>query len=118
MKINKGKLSLICAFICAAVIISVASAFSRQATKDVVQKAIYEENSKELTAKAQYALNSTYIIKEHNGNIGIFSSEGELINTINVAVITLPIEERQRINNGIKVTSEKELYSIIEDYTG
>ena len=64
------------------------------------------------------SLNSVYIIKEHNGKIGIFNEDGELIDTLNVSTITLPLPERERLSNGIKLRSEKELYSLIENYTG
>ena len=46
------------------------------------------------------------------------TENGKLYGIIDVAVVTLPINERQRLENGIKISSEKELYSLIEDYTG
>ena len=59
-----------------------------------------------------------WIIREHEGQIGIFSSDNVLINTLNVYIKTLPISDRDLLREGITVTTRKELLEIIQDYSG
>ena len=61
---------------------------------------------------------SGWIIREHEGQIGIFTSDNVLINTLNVYIKTLPIADRDLLREGIEVTTRKELLEIIEDYSG
>ncbi len=56
-------------------------------------------------------------VKEHNGQIGIFDAEGKLLKTIDTYVKTLPKADRDQLQEGIEIKSEKELYSIIEAYS-
>ena len=61
---------------------------------------------------------SGWIIREHEGQIGIFTSDNVLINTLNVYIKTLPIADRDLLREGIEVTTRKELLEVIEDYSG
>ena len=58
-----------------------------------------------------------FFIKEKDGRIGIFDSNGTLLKIIDTYIKTLPETERSAIEEGFTVSSEKELYSIIEAYT-
>ncbi len=58
-----------------------------------------------------------WIIREHEGQIGIFTLDNVLINTLEVYTKTLPIADRNLLREGITVTTRKELFSVIEDYT-
>jgi hypothetical protein len=59
----------------------------------------------------------TYIVKEHNGQIGIFIKGNDIpFETYNVAVDYLPEDDKACLKAGIEVTDPQKLYSIIEDY--
>ena len=58
-----------------------------------------------------------WIVREYRGQIGIFSEDDALVRTINVYIKTLPETDRILLKEGIRVTSERQLYSIIEDYS-
>lgn len=59
-----------------------------------------------------------YFVREHNGLIGVFSEDNSLLETIDVAVITLPKNDRDRLRDGITVKGTKNLDALKEDYTG
>ena len=59
-----------------------------------------------------------YVVKSHKGKIGIFSSDGDLIQIIDVYIKTLPIADREMLEEGIDIDNVDELRDIIEDYTG
>ena len=61
---------------------------------------------------------ASYIVKSHKGKIGIFSSNGELLRIIDVYIKTLPIADREMLEEGIDIKNIDELRDIIEDYTG
>ncbi len=56
-----------------------------------------------------------YIVREYKGYIGVFDHEGELIREENIAVSVLPAPDRQDLEIGIRVDSEKELNRLLED---
>lgn len=58
-----------------------------------------------------------WIVREYEERIGVFSENGELVRVIDVYTKTLPEADRRLLREGIRVTSEKQLYSIIEDYS-
>ena len=55
-------------------------------------------------------------VREINGKIGVYSEDGYLIRTVNVATKTLPTREQEALKRGIYVNSWKELLSLIQDY--
>ncbi len=57
------------------------------------------------------------VVKEYEGQIGIFDSNNRLQRVLDTYVKTLPIADREQLREGITVKSEKELYSIIEAYS-
>ncbi len=58
-----------------------------------------------------------YILKEHNGIIGIFYRNGMLRDQIDTPVSSLPDEEQKRLKEGITVYGEEELITVLENYT-
>lgn len=59
-----------------------------------------------------------YTVREHEGQIGIFLSDGTLAGILDVNVKTLPEADRRLLGEGIEVSGKKRLNSLIEDYTG
>ena len=62
--------------------------------------------------------NTTYILKNHNGVIGVFDISGVLTDIIDVDIKSLPEQDRTLLEAGIWARSRQELASLIEDYTG
>lgn len=61
---------------------------------------------------------TTYTVGILDGRIGIWDADGTLIETLNVAVATLPRADREQLSAGIVVCGEDELGALIEDYSG
>ena len=59
-----------------------------------------------------------WIIREYNGVIGVFTSNGVFLKSIDTHIKTLPAADRELLREGISVKTRKELLAIIEDYTG
>lgn len=58
-----------------------------------------------------------YIVREYNGKIGVFSSDGGLLRTVSVMVSALPVKDRDALTAGIHVTSFAELNALLEDFS-
>lgn len=58
-----------------------------------------------------------YQLKEHNGKIAVVSTDGSIIEILDVYVFTLPETDKSQLLSGIPLYSETELLSIIQDYT-
>ena len=59
-----------------------------------------------------------YTIKEYEGKIAVFKNYDKTPFTVYEAYISLlPPQDRQRLQNGIKVDNTTDLQKIIEDYT-
>ena len=58
-----------------------------------------------------------WIIKEHNGIIGIFDENRELIRTIDTNIKSLPSKDQAMLREGFEVHSKTELNSVIEAYS-
>lgn len=72
---------------------------------------IYENEEKE---KQQVI----YTIKEYEGKIAVFKNSDKKPYTVYEAYTSLlPEQDRQRLQNGIKVDNTTDLQKIIEDYT-
>lgn len=73
--------------------------------------------STEDTVQAAESVFETLWIKEHLGKIGIFNAEGEAVYIIDVYTKTLPEADRRLLEEGFEIVSEKQLASIIQDYS-
>ena len=70
------------------------------------------------TESATETQKTEYLVKSHEGKIGIFTDKGTLVRVIDVNIKTLPKADRRLLEKGFSVTNEDELRSIIQDYTG
>lgn len=59
-----------------------------------------------------------FVAKEYEEKIGIFDTEGHLLQTIDTYTKTLPKTDRALLREGIELRSEAELIALIEDYSG
>jgi len=119
MKISKGVFSLICAFICVSILISIGAVIYKESyPASLVTESPLRGSAESKTENEGTNRHYPRILKEYRGNIGIFSESGELLEIIDVAVVTLPVSERKRLENGIKARSDKEMRSLIEDFSG
>ena len=55
------------------------------------------------------------VLKEYNGKIGIFENEA-LIYTLDTYIFTLPENDKKLLAEGIVVSTQKELYELLEQY--
>ena len=58
-----------------------------------------------------------FLVKEHHGQIGIFLSDGTLIEILDTYVKTLPEADRALLGEGIWVETRAALNALIEDYS-
>ena len=58
-----------------------------------------------------------WIVKEHDGRIGIFDREGVLLFVLDTYVKTLPEADKRLLGEGIVIETKEQLLSLIEDYT-
>ena len=62
-------------------------------------------------------LYGSFVLKERNGEIGVYGEDGRLIRTFAVRVSTLPREAREALRRGVTFHSWRELMALIEDYS-
>lgn len=67
-------------------------------------------------AQATIEQDSLWIVREHKEKIGIFSSDGILLQVWDVYIKALPKADRQLLREGITVTSRQDLYALMADY--
>ncbi len=58
-----------------------------------------------------------WIVKEHDKKIGIFSANGALLRVLDIYTNTLPTTDQRLLREGITVTTQSDLYALIEDYS-
>lgn len=59
-----------------------------------------------------------YIVREHEGIIGVFTADGDPLYTVEVYIKTLPEADRKLLYDGIYAASREELLEILGDYDG
>ena len=59
---------------------------------------------------------STWIVREYEEKIGIFSEDGVLLRVVDVYTKTLPRADRSLLREGIAVSSWQDLYALMEDF--
>ena len=122
MKISKGMFALLCSFIAASIIISIGCIVLIENRQTVYHGSLsdeYTEESKQASpTTAGNSKNEKYLVREYHGYIGVFGKDGTLLETVSVAVVALPIDEREKLRNGFYLESEEMLKKVIEDYTG
>ncbi|MBR2876346.1 MAG: BofC C-terminal domain-containing protein, partial [Clostridia bacterium] len=61
---------------------------------------------------------TVYTLKEYNGRVALFINDNKLPKeTFEIRTNSLPTGDIEKLKIGIRVTSEKDLQKIIEDYT-
>ena len=61
---------------------------------------------------------ASYVVGEWEGRLAVYSAGRQTPDQVyDVYISTLPEEERKRLEEGIPVSTEKELASLLEDYT-
>ena len=73
-----------------------------------------QESSSESNTETE---TGSYIVKEHHGLIGVFSSEGALLEIWDTYVKTLPEADRTLLREGITIKTKAELNALMEDYS-
>ena len=59
----------------------------------------------------------TLLVREINGMVGVYTTEGELLYSVDISTLTLPPAEREALIKGIEVHGWKELLALVRDYT-
>ena len=115
--INKGILSVLCAFTAAANAISIGSALSNQ-NNERNETDLYNGYYCENESTPVNTADPVYILHEYEGVVGIFDTSNTLIDVIDISVISLPMSERQRLASGFRICGDEELNRLIEAYSG
>ena len=118
-KLNILLISYLAFAICIAIVCACMANHTLSSYSRLEALALYEierlQNSALVSGKEEGA--EGFILKSEDGKIGLFSEEGQLLETINVNIKTLPVKDRLMLNEGIAVSSREELNSLIQDYT-
>ena len=92
------------------------AAVQTPSTEAITEKYIYIYRDSEETERDEIA-EDAWIVKEHEKRIGVFSAEGELLKLLDVYTNTLPMADQRLLREGIVVTTQADLYALIEDYS-
>ena len=76
---------------------------------------IVDNNVQDVFEEVVSTEKTVYTVKEYNGKIAIYENEA-LIYTLDRYVFTLPEYDKKLLSSGIVVSTEEELYKIIEEY--
>ncbi len=63
-------------------------------------------------------LSNHFCMREINGKIAIYTSDGYLVRLLDISVETLPHADQQALQQGIEVSSWKEILALIQDFGG
>ncbi len=63
-------------------------------------------------------LSDRFCMREINGKIAIYTSDGYLVRLLDISVETLPHADQQALQQGIEVSSWKEILALIQDFGG
>ncbi len=61
-------------------------------------------------------LSNRFCMKEINGKVAIYTSDGYLVRLLDISVETLPHADQQALRQGIEVSSWKEILALIQDF--
>ena len=74
-----------------------------------------EPASASTSALPTNANGESFLLREVNGRVAIFTAEGELISVTEIAVALLPLKDRQALAEGIHLASANELAALLQD---
>ena len=85
---------------------------------DELNEAITQKDSVSASVDTDTDVNieGGFFLRESNGVIGVYTTDGTLLHLLDVSVNTLPSADREALKKGIKVSSWRELISLIQDY--
>lgn len=63
-------------------------------------------------------LYDSFCVRNVEGKIGIYTSDGYLIRIVDIPVALLPIADQEALQSGISLTSWKEVLALIADFGG
>ncbi len=131
MKNENKAMMVVAAYILIMLIVSLVaiSTVKKNATEDIIPEKNLEtdmqivyipiyKTTEEYESDEAEPIEKTYILKEYQGKIGIYSDGGVLIDVLEVYIKLLPETDRNLLGEGIKVSGEAELHALIEDYMG
>ena len=88
---------------------------------DYLEQLRAEEDPSEPTlptgASTDSPLGDKLLVREINGYVGVYSTDGYLIRLLDVRVDSLPKREREALAAGIEVASWEALEALLLDYT-
>ena len=105
-------------FICLAVSVSGLSTKLKQTEGEPsipTAETVYVYNANDETSLS--TTEERWTVKAYNEKIGIFNSDGELVEIIDTHIKSLPSKDQALLREGFEVNSKKELYSVIEAYS-
>ena len=76
------------------------------------QNADSADNFEDISIESEW-----WIVREYEGQIGIFKSDGTLLQVLDTYIKTLPKADQDLLGEGITVQTKSELNAIIEDYS-
>ena len=82
-----------------------------------LNEAITKEDSISASVNTESTAELTFLLRETEGKIGVYASNGELLKILDVSLEELPQSDREALSAGISVKSWRELISLIQDYT-
>lgn len=115
MKPLKKMNIMLAATACTAVIASAVFALSPKPSTHQAQPS--QELSNQSLVKTAAPDARRYTVREYGGNIAVFNEDGTVHSVYEVNVELLPEYDRGLLKNGITIIGERELRSIVEDYT-
>ena len=100
-------------------LIALGAALSSMAALDkygALAKEMRDLDTKYVSVEAE--CDRCFIVREHEGIIGVFNSDGDLEYTVEIYVKTLPEADRSLLSSGIFAKNKAELLEILGDYDG
>ena len=74
-------------------------------------------NTDNANHKDSEIIETIFILGENNGKLAVLSPDGQTVyKTFDVYINTLPDYDKNLLQNGIKIKTAEELYSLLEDY--
>ena len=96
---------------------TVGDATHSQKEEEPTEKYVYIYADPNESTADDTTVEETWVVKEYEKRIGIFSEEGQLLELLEIYTNTLPKADQGLLREGITVTKRSELYALIEDYS-
>jgi len=90
---------------------------SEAPSTEVQEKYVYVYAKDDEDTASNPLSENTWIVKEYEDRIGIFSADGQLLDVLEIHTNTLPKADQGLLREGITVTDRAALYALIEDYS-